>query len=180
MPLQHAVPAVFVTLALLQSAAAAAQNPAGVEPPLRLRAATPSVQRLIDDAARLSPSVRRLIDRLDCSDVYVYVQLTGSPQVKTGSTTFVAMTPHGRYLRIRISAGLPAWSRIHLLAHELQHAVEIAGDPTVTSEAALRDLYGRIGHSSDGQDRFETTEAQQVEILVRAELLQGMKTRKDW
>lgn len=173
------LPALALGLTHLAAPATIDRTGAG-EATLRLRAATPSVQRLIDDAARLSPSVRGLIDRLDCTDVFVYVQLTGSPQVKTGSTTFVATTPHGRYLRIQISAGLPSWARIHLLGHELQHAVEIADDPAVTSEAALRNLYGRIGHTTNGPDRFETTAALEIEAVVRGELLQGLKARKEW
>jgi hypothetical protein len=139
----------------------------------RLRPAADAEQRLIHEAVRLSPSVRELIARLDDTDLFVYVQLTGTPQVRTGSTSFVASTPHGRYLRIQISAGLPAWSRIHLLGHELQHALEIGGDVSVTSDDALRALYRRIGHLSDGDDRFETMEARRIEYQVRSELLKG-------
>ncbi|HXW06521.1 MAG TPA: hypothetical protein VD833_14890 [Vicinamibacterales bacterium] len=145
----------------------------------RLRAAGDVEQRLIEDAARRSPSVQRLIDQLECTDVYVYVQLTGSPQVRTASTSLVTATPRGRYLRILISAGLPAWTRIHLLGHELQHVLEIAGDPGVTSQAGMRELFGRIGHSAETADRFETGAAREVEHLVRTELLQAGKRGPD-
>jgi hypothetical protein len=170
---------VFCAFASYEIVASASADPGIIDQQPRVRAATPSAQRLIHESARLSPSVRLLMDRLSCSDVIVYVQLTGAPQVKTGTTTFVATTPHGRYLRIQISASLPGWSRVHVLGHELQHAIEIATEPTVTSETALRDLYLKIGHSSEGEDRFETMAARQIEAVIRAELLRAGKFERE-
>ena len=56
-----------------------------------------------------------------------------------------------------------------LLAHELQHAVEIAEHEEVRDEDGIRRLYREIGHAS-GEDAFETAAARDVEALVRLEL----------
>jgi hypothetical protein len=136
----------------------------------RLRAANGAAHELIEEALRLSPTIRALLQQLDCTDVIAYVQLTGSPQVPTASTAFVASTPEARYLRIQINAGLPFWSRLQMLGHELQHALEIATEATVTSEEGMRALYLRIGSSNKDGVRFETAEARRIEGVIRGEL----------
>ena len=50
---------------------------------------------------------------------------------------------------------------IGLLGHELQHAAEIAGEPSVVDHESLAACYRRIGFSSPagGRNRFESTAA---------------------
>jgi hypothetical protein len=139
-----------------------------------VRPATPAARTLIDDAGRQSPTVRELIEHVDRTDVIVYVQLTGSSQVASAATTFVTTTQGLRYVRVLIHAGVPAWTRAQLLAHELQHVLEIAAEPGVTSNDGIRTLYDRIGHSS-GKDRFETEAARRVEEKVRTEIVHARR-----
>ena len=141
---------------------------------VHVRPATPAARELIDEAARNSPTVRALIDQVDRTDVIVYVQLTASSQVASAATTFVATTQGRRYLRVLIHAGVPAWNRAQLLAHEMQHVLEIAAEPGVTSNDGIRSLYDRIGHSS-GKDRFETEAARRIEEKVRSEIVQARR-----
>jgi len=141
---------------------------------VHVRPATPAARTLIDDAARHSPTVRELIDHVDRTDVIVYVQLTASSQVASAATTFVTTTQDRRYLRVLIHAGVPAWTRAQLLAHELQHVLEIAAEPNVTSNDGIRSLYDRIGHAS-GKDRFESEAARRIEEKVRSEMVQARR-----
>jgi hypothetical protein len=138
-----------------------------------VRPASAAARQLIDAAARDSPTVRRLIEQVQQSDIFVYVQLTGSPQVPTASTTFTVATPRGRYLRILINAGTPIWTRTEMLAHELQHVLEIAAAPEVTGNDGIRILYERIGRAGQGTDRYETLEAKRIEALVRREIVRS-------
>jgi hypothetical protein len=156
------------------SATVAALAPVRAEALVHVRAASPAARLLIDESARYSPTVRDLIDRVDRSDVIVYVQMTASSQVASASTTFVTATEGQRYLRILIHAGTPVWSRAQLLAHELQHVIEIASEPEVASNDGIRSLYERIGHAS-GKDRYETGAARQIEAKVRAEIVRARK-----
>ena len=57
-----------------------------------------------------------------------------------------------------------------MLAHELQHAVEIANTPGLASEADLLSLYRRIGYPSWNDNSFETREAVVVQMMVAREL----------
>jgi hypothetical protein len=143
---------------------------AGAEEVQHVRPASAAARQLIEQAPRYSATLKDLIDRIQLSDVIVYVQITGSPQIPTAATTLVATTPGRRYLRVLINAANPAWSRAQLLAHELQHVLEIASDPEVTSDEAVRKLYRRIGRSAGRIDHFETVAAQTVEAIVRKEM----------
>ena len=145
-----------------ESAAAHAADP-------RVRAASSQVRRLIDDTARRSALVRDLIARLACSDVIVYVEFTASPQIPLARTKLVTAVPGARFLRIGISRRVSGVDMGPMLAHELQHAVEIAEEYEVRNDDGVRRLFKRIGRSS-GADRFETDAAVAVESVVRREL----------
>jgi len=141
----------------------------GAAPLLRVRAAAPEVRLLIADAMQRSTIVRELVARLSCSDIIVYVEFTASPLVPTARTKLVAVATGTRFLRIALNAGTMKGHFGPLLAHELQHAVEIAEHEEVRDDDGLRRLYREIGHSS-GEDAYETEAAREVEALVRQEL----------
>jgi hypothetical protein len=134
-----------------------------------VRAVAPDVRSLIADTIQRSPIVRELVARLACSDIIVYVELSASPQIPTARTKLVAASSRHRFLRITLNAGAAFGHFGPLLAHELQHAVEIAEHEEVRDEDGIRRLYREIGHSS-GEDAFETAAARDVEALVRQEL----------
>ena len=156
--------AMLLLVALLLSGA-----DAPVAPLAHVRAVAPEVRALIADTMERSPIVRGLVARLACSDIIVYVELTASPQIPTARTKLVAAPAGYRFLRIALNANAAFGHFGPLLAHELQHALEIAGHEEVRDEDGIRRLYREIGHSS-GEDAFETEAAREVEALVRREL----------
>jgi hypothetical protein len=138
------------------------------DPTTHLRATSPVVRSLIDEATVSSPIVNRLIAQLQRSDTIVYVEMTGSPEIPRARTMLAAASRDVRFLRISISVLIPPMERVPLLAHELQHATEIAAAIEARDEAGIRQLYQRIGLGG-GSDRWETRAAAEVERLVRAE-----------
>jgi hypothetical protein len=138
----------------------------------RTRAMCPSILALIDEAADRSRAVRRLLKSIERTDLVVYVLEHDSP-IRSGpvsSLSFVRTQGHDRYVAIRIdSERLSPDERVVWLAHELQHAIEVAKAPRVRDARALAELYGRIGWSH-AVDRYETTAARAVAQRVRAEL----------
>ena len=134
----------------------------------RVRAA-PTAGRAIEDAAARSATVRALLDRLAASDVIVYVEITSMPDVPVARTKLVTATPVARFLRIGINSATSVLDRPALLAHELQHALEIAEHREVRDDGGVRRLYAAIG-TQHGVDQFETDAAVRVERQVRAEL----------
>jgi hypothetical protein len=137
--------------------------------PAHVRAETPELRQLIAETAAGSPTVRELIARLGFTDAIVYVEITSSPLVPTARTKLVATVATARFIRIGLSASTGHATRGALLAHELQHALEIAEHDDVRDETAVRRLYEQIGRARGG-DRFETEAAQAVEWNVRLEL----------
>ena len=153
-------------LVALWSGAAPEEPPADMK---RLRTESVAMRSLIEGAIARSGTMRGLVARLNCTDAIVYVEITNLPLVPTARTKLVATVPGARFIRISINAGWGDRDRVALLAHELQHAVEIAEQHDVRDDEGVRRLYARIGRSS-GRDSFETEAAREVEWIVRSEL----------
>src|ERR1051325_5279266 len=131
------------------------------------RPVDPTSLETLDLALERSAVVRTLIDTLDRSNVIVHIQSSNElPIGIRGTTRFVVSRGGYRYLRITIREQLSKEMRVAILAHELQHANEIAGSPADTV-MALRQLFQQCG-MRDG-NYFETRAAQRIEDLVRAE-----------
>ncbi|HWK08457.1 MAG TPA: hypothetical protein VNR64_00300 [Vicinamibacterales bacterium] len=135
---------------------------------------TPSgvLRSLLDEAGTL-PTTARLLQRLELSDEVVYVVFTVSPEIPTARTKLVTATSAARFLRIDINARIPPGDRLPLLAHELQHAVELADASDVRDDEGVRRLYARIGTTRD-RDHFETPSAHTVERMARREMASAL------
>jgi hypothetical protein len=130
-----------------------------------------SAALLIEGIAR-STQLRRIIDRLEASDVIVYVET--QPRLRkrvAGSLTWLTRTPQFRYVRVSLSPDYFGDAAIALLAHELQHALEVAGERSVVDPASLESFYRRIGNAV-GQhvSGWDTEAARTVGDDVRREL----------
>jgi len=142
---------------------------------VRLRPQDPRLEQVLKDGAARSATFRALVDRIEASNVIVYIAL--SPIMKpnlSGMLTWMTRTGNYRYVRASISTDLTPNQMIATVAHELQHAVEVIDDESVTDEKSLVALYRRIGHqnSSAAPARWETTAAQQAGFRVRRELIE--------
>ena len=132
------------------------------------RPVDPTAIETLDLALERSRVVRTLIETLERSNVVVHIQSSrGLPLGIAGTTRFVVSRGGYRYLRITIREQLTKETRVAILAHELQHANEIAGSPA-DNVIALRQLFQQCG-MRDGT-YYETRAAQRIEDLVRAEL----------
>jgi hypothetical protein len=81
-----------------------------------------------------------------------------------------------RYLRINMLPGEPETRQLPLLAHELQHALEVLSDESATSQEGVARLYERIGVRRPGVGNFETDAALRVQRAVARELRSYGKT----
>ena len=126
---------------------------------------------LIAEGMRRSPTFRMLVDRLNHSTVFVYIQHQLLPANLGGRLTFVGGAERWRYLRIEIECRQSRASQISALGHELQHAVEIADAGAAVDRTSIRSLYGTIGFAIDNsQQRFESDAAKAAGHRVRREL----------
>jgi len=130
---------------------------------------------LLEDGPAQSPTVARLLEAVGRSDLIVYVA-TGFLQIP-GRLDFACAKPGVRFLRITINVPEAEPRLIAALAHELQHAVEIAGAPEVIDAASLAGYYREHGQCIAG-DEYCTKAAQQVTTTVLCEVAAGVGARR--
>jgi hypothetical protein len=139
----------------------------------RLRALDENSAHLLQAGNARSATFRLLTQTIERSDLVVYVDTR--PLTLPGQLQFVAATPGGRY--VRVSVRVPGLDNDLLpwLAHELWHAVEIAGAPDVRDRVSLLRFYERIpgGFRTGGAAKMEvveTVKAQKIRTAVLHEL----------
>jgi hypothetical protein len=160
-----------ITVSITASTVVSASEPAAAFP--RVRTIEPPLRALIDDAIRSSATVRALVERITASDVVVFVECERNPAVSAaGRLNFIVTAGGQRYVVIRLKPKGRAVA-IAMLAHELQHAAEIADAPAIVDEESLAREYARIGYRSHTTHgiAFDTRAAVDVGRRVIAELI---------
>jgi hypothetical protein len=152
---------------------ARAQSP---EPPAapHVRPQTPELRAMLEDLTSQSPTAQRLVERLEESDVVVYVRLrwimTGTIN---GHIGLLATGGPTRFLIIELACQRTRFQQMVTLGHELRHAVEIAEAPSVIDTDSLSALYRRIGDCTSfigSNETYETEAAAETSRRVRSEL----------
>jgi len=141
-------------------------------PPARmthLRPVSEIAQRIVSDATRASPTVVSMIAEIEQSDLIVYLDVTTGAGAEIGATRLAGANASVRFLYVTINLTLDPHRRVAILAHELQHVLEVAGAPDVRDAAGMQRLFERIGHSL-GRQQYETSAATDVERAVDREL----------
>jgi hypothetical protein len=141
MALTHARLGLLVLLSLIPVREAAADLHS------RIRPLDARLLALVERGMRTSPTFRALAARLEQSDVVVYLEsdVSGPPRI-AGRLTFVSAAGGRRYVVVRLRPLPSTLDEVALLAHELQHAVEIAERPSIVDTASMEREYRRIGH----------------------------------
>jgi hypothetical protein len=139
-----------------------------------IRSTDRRLRALLEEGLRLSPTLRGLVARLHASDVVVYVRCDG-PSGADGRLTFLSKAGGYRYVVVRM-ARFPRTQQIALMAHELQHAVEIADTPDIVDGPSLVREYTRIGYENPWSQlpgvSFDTRAAVRAGEQVLKELMQ--------
>jgi hypothetical protein len=138
----------------------------------RVRSNDPRLVPLLTEGARRSRTFAQLVTRVHSTDLIVYVESTHSlPPDTVGRILLQSVVNNCRYLRIQVKSTLLRDEMIAVIGHELRHALEVADDPTVLDNAALRTLYRRIGYPAGPNGGFDTDAAKQTGFQVRDELV---------
>jgi hypothetical protein len=135
-----------------------------------VRGANAEACDLLVRATAKAPTVARLVQDLEATGVIVVVELRRLRTGVSGLVQVTAATPEVRYLRIALSVPNTESELIATLAHELRHALEIAGMPDVRDDASLAAAYRRIGWPALGNGYFETDAALEAGRAVAKEL----------
>jgi hypothetical protein len=138
-----------------------------------VRAEDPKLRALIARGAAESPTFREIVDRIDRLPglVHVVASQCGALSALSACLDHDVHTRGGyRFLRINILPGEAEHRQLPLLAHELQHALEILSDSSATSLESVEKLYERIGTRQPGVGNFETDAARRVQDTVYQEI----------
>lgn len=125
------------------------------------------------NAVARSTTFRELVEALNRSDVIVYVVASNRRSGLSGYLVhqIVAAGDH-RYLTVVVNPELLRDRLVVAIAHELQHAREVAETPTVRSAAAMRVLFQRLDSHQCVLVRncTETDAALRIQAVVLEEL----------
>ena len=138
-----------------------------------VRTTEPLVRSLIEQGLARSKTFRRLVTTLDQSDVVVYIDPKITRQTLGAYLSHSVVSTGGiRYLHIAVELRGGDIRLVSLLAHELQHAVEVSQDPDARDSEGVDRLFGRLASTRGcGISNCEETEAAlNVQAAVDAEL----------
>jgi hypothetical protein len=142
--------------------------------PSRVRAVDAWAQESLERALAGSALVRALLLELEHSDLIVHVDSSTRIGIGLGGMSRLAGDTGGaRYARITLYRDLAPDVRAATLAHELQHAVELAHSNART-HTDVQQLFERIGYRQDAKRMlYETTAAQKAGARAWTELRRG-------
>jgi len=156
----------MVTLALPSASAAQSAR--------HVRVLDRDLKALIDRGVTQSPTFGKLVAEVEATPLLVFVECARRLPSGVGArTNFVTSVGDTRLLRVAIDCSLTNRWQISLVAHELQHVLEIGRHPEVVDAEAMESLYETIGYPAgrDGATRhFETGAAIAVQRAVHEEL----------
>jgi hypothetical protein len=129
----------------------------------------PQIAGLIAEAITRSATIRRLAALIDASDGIVYIERGACRHSVRAclSHSLVVAGPH-RIIRVVVDTRRDREELIGALGHELQHALEVLGQPRLRTTSAVLFFYQHEGFEIDG--RFETQAALDTGDAVLNEL----------
>ena len=130
------------------------------------------------DGIRRSATFRSIVEKLESRDVIAYVQIQQALKGRlAGGLTWVGGTRRFRYVRIGINPDLRGDAAIAALGHELQHALEVAGEPSIVDGHSFAAHYKQVGISVRMHNNgWDTEAARQAGDDVRRDLVgSGMR-----
>jgi hypothetical protein len=132
---------------------------------------------LFEQGLQQSPTLRALVDKIEAAPILVFIEGDIRMPAHIGARlNFVTSVNGMRYVRVDIDCTLSVRRQVALMAHELQHALEIGQRTDILDAEGMESLYEEIGfQSSDNgyHKSYETEAAKAVQRAVDNEL--GMR-----
>jgi hypothetical protein len=149
----------------------------------RVRSTNPVIAALLEEATEASATFRGLVELIDASDGLVYI-FPGHCRRLAHACLTLSVTvagPH-RILQVLVHTGRNSIDVRASIGHELQHAIEVLGQPNLATGADLFFFYDAARRTIRGATLrgavFETDAAIRAEDAVRAELQAAQASRR--
>lgn len=173
--LYRSLPLVLALVLFVPAAAAADDDLRDFEHHVRTGSA--DLRALIRAGYDGAPSFRALVEALTETDVLVYVEKAHFPHPSfEAGLRFMSTAGGRRYLKAEVNWTLSPQRQLAAIAHELQHALEIAESPGIVSGETLANHYHSIGWEREprlGTRQFESRKAIDVGNRVYREYMAG-------
>ena len=167
-------PVTPLSIALVCASTCAFAQPAGAEADgsamPRVRSTSAMIATVIEEVSERSATFRRLVKMINASDGIVYIEEGQCGRGASACLVTVRVAGPNRLLSVWVDTRTVDAAFMGLIGHELQHAIEVLGDPMVTSGHAMSNFYQRQG-SRSAEGRFETQAAIEAGEAVRTEVL---------
>jgi hypothetical protein len=153
--------------ALLLASSASTANATDEDGRPRVRSSHAYIRAMIEEAAERSDTFRTLVAAIEATDGIVYIE-QGTCGHGVHACLSLRVTPASGYriLRIMIDARQPDWDVMSSIGHELQHAIEVLGNPKLKSPEAVYLFYS----NGSSRESFETQEAVRAGDAVRRQV----------
>jgi hypothetical protein len=143
----------------------------------RVRSTNATILDLLSEGASRSTTFCSLIDVINGSHDIVYVEYgyCNFGRVNGCLLPYIVLSRTERYLRVQVTPDKNRLShdqRLAIIAHELQHAIEVIQHPEVVDLTTMEKMYRKIGMPlGDGMTVYETSAARAAGDSVLTELL---------
>jgi hypothetical protein len=138
----------------------------------RVRSDNANITLLIQQAWERSKIFRGLIDTISASDAIVFIHEGNCGHGMRACFVTVTKAGPNRMLWVKVDVRGIDCDLMGAIGHELQHTVEVLGDPTVRNGTGLYFFYQQYRDRRGGGSAFETDTAIKIGEAVRAEVRQ--------
>lgn len=152
-------------------------NPSSPEASPHVRSTDARIVETLHEGYSRSDMFKTLVDQLNGTDTIVYVErgICSFGHFKACLPHAIAVAGDTRFIRIVVDPSENGAHEVALIAHELQHALEIARAPNIRAADDITALFRRIGRSPHcplgTQDCYETDAALAAGDAVLREVL---------
>jgi hypothetical protein len=154
-------------LATPRASAAADATVADAVP--HVRSTNPTLAALIQQASERSATFRGLIETINGSDSFVFVDEGDCGHGVKACFASVTASKTYRYMRVIVDTRKADWDLMGSIGHELRHTIEVIGNPRVRDNTAKYFFYEQIGSHGMAHAR-ETQAAADAGNTVRSEV----------
>jgi hypothetical protein len=151
------------------SLSAAADAIPGNRPVRHVRSSNVDLGTLIDQAGERSATFRALLDTINTSDSFVFVEAGECGHGVRACFVSVAEAGAYRYMRVVVDTRKADWDLMGSIGHELRHTIEVIANPHVRNNVNKHFFYEQIGTRGTATAR-ETQAAVDAGNTVRAEV----------
>ncbi len=135
-----------------------------------VRSSSLELVALIQKAGERSATFHGLIETINASDSFVFVEAGDCGHGVRACFVSVAASGAYRYMRVVVDTRKADWDLMGSIGHELRHTIEVIAVPGVRDNGSKFFLYQQIGRKGTSSGARETKAAVDAGNSVRAEV----------